>query len=95
LFSLKYDFSVVASIASRAGKSRTRILPTGVLSCMFSYANKLAVKTKEVMKNINFNTITIDSNESSDQLECISTNRATREDCKLAIFSEIIKIRFL
>ena len=43
------------------------------------------------MKNINFNTITIDSNESSDQLECISTNRATREDCKFAIFSEIIK----
>jgi hypothetical protein len=29
-----------------------------------------------------------------DQLECISTNRATREDCKLAIFSEIIKSDF-
>jgi hypothetical protein len=53
---------------------------------MFSYANKLAVKTEEVMKNINFNTISIDSNESSDQLECISTNRATREDGKLANF---------
>ena len=38
------------------------------------------------MKNINFNTISIDSNESSDQLECISSNRATREDCKLAKF---------
>jgi hypothetical protein len=53
---------------------------------MLSYANKLAAKTKEDMKNINFNTITIVSDESSDQLECFSTNRATGEDCKLAIF---------